>query len=77
MVRGRRLIASQKGHPVHSDIRGDKQKGVIGKDEQVFEMFGLRIQKARKACAVRALRTSIRVLVTINQENILPETSFL
>jgi len=31
MVRGRRSLASQKGHPVHSDIRGDTQKGVIGK----------------------------------------------
>lgn len=31
MVRGRRLLASQKGHPVHSDIRDDAEKGIIGK----------------------------------------------
>lgn len=31
MVRGRRLLTSQKGHPVHSGFGGDAQKGVSGK----------------------------------------------
>ena len=46
MVRGRRLIANQKGHPVHSDIHVMLRKTLSEKEDQMFEMFEVRTQKS-------------------------------
>lgn len=67
MVRGKRGDGP-KSNPVHFDFRDDALMTFVEKLTRCLKFSDWGYKKARKAFTLRALRTSLMVLVTINQE---------
>ena len=76
MVRGKR-VDGPKSNPVHFDFRDDALMTFVEKLTRCMKFSDWGYKKARKAFTLRALRISMMVLVSINQENILLKASFL
>ncbi|MGC0938783.1 hypothetical protein WKH32_02515 [Pantoea agglomerans] len=67
MVRGKRGDGP-KSNPVHFDFRDDALMTFVEKLTRCLKFSDWGYKKARKAFTLRAFRTSMMVLVTINQE---------